>query len=318
MFDIITFGSTTKDIYLIFKKLPLINKKSAKEGLFFSTGSKTNVEKILFRIGGGGTNTATTFANQGFNVAWCGSIGCDDTGRDLLSKLNELNIDTSLAVSLCGKPTNHSVILTAPGKDRTIMAYRGASGELSNDNIPYKNLKSKWFYIAPLSGQTANDFESIVDYGRENNIKIFANPSMMQLKLPRIKSILKKIDILSLNQDEAKYLTKIKTNNPEKIFDELIKHGPGVVIMTMGKDGVMVYNGENIYYAKPPKVKVIDNTGAGDAFGSGFLAKYIKTGEIEDSIVFGMANASSCLREWGAKVGLLEKQIIKVKKLECK
>ncbi len=318
MFDIITFGSTTKDIYLVFKKLPIINKKSIKEGLFFATGSKTNVAKILFRIGGGGTNTAKTFANQGFNVAWCGSIGCDNTGEELLENLKKLDINTDLAVQVCGKPTNHSVILTAPGKDRTIMAYRGASGELNNDNILFKKLKSKWFYIAPLSGKTSDSFEKIVDHGVENNIKIFANPSMMQLKLTRIKSILKKVNVLSLNQDEAKYLTKLNTNDSDKIFSELRDYGPEVIIMTMGKEGVMVYDKKNIYLAKPPKVDVIDNTGAGDAFGSGFLAKYIKTGKIEDSIVFGMANASSCLREWGAKVGLLEKQMIKIKKIECK
>ena len=186
------------------------------------------------------------------------------------------------------------------------MTYRGASEITPQKNIA--RLKARWFYIAPLSGNLANNFGRIVEYAKKNKIKIAVNPGNSQLNLPKQKlyKILRETDILILNQEEASILVNIPFSRGKEIFEKLIKIHPKIAIMTKGPVGVDVSDGKYIYSGKPPKSKVVDRTGAGDSFASGFVSEYIFAKDIEKAIQVGIANATSCLRHWGAKQGLLK------------
>lgn len=321
MFDIITFGSATWDIFLRIKRSQILrNKKFATgRGLCFNLGSKVDVEDIYFSSGGGGTNTAATFAKQGFKTAWCGAVGDDISGRQIIEELNKLEIDSQFVLKTELKPTNHSVILnTGPKKDRTILVFRGASEELtplekssltglSSKEIPWQLLRAKWFYLAPLSGKAAEITENIINFAFKNKIKIALNPGNSQLALPMatLERILKKVDVLFLNREEASLLTKIPYNKEKQIFKKLDEICPNIAIMGSSK-GITVSDGKYLYEAKSSLVKTIDKTGAGDAFASGFVSGFIKKGDIEYGIQLGMANSSSCIQKWGAKNGLLK------------
>ena len=63
----------------------------------------------------------------------------------------------------------------------------------------------------------------------------------------------------------------------------------------------------SVYSAGVPQADVVERTGAGDAFNSGFLAEFIRSGNIEKAIQFGTANASSVVMHYGAKEGILRK-----------
>jgi len=222
---------------------------------------------------------------------------------------------------------------------------------LSRDDVPWRKIKkTRWFYLAPLTGLScphtkvsaetsgvgvnATLFEELVDFARVNQIKVAVNPSKQQLSLPpeKLKSILQKIDILFLNQEEASYLTKIPFEQEVDIFRKIDEICPGIAVMTKGGDGVVVSDGKFLYSAKPdPNRKVIDTTGAGDSFASGFLSDYIRYGGdtsaslsagIEKAIQLGLANSAANLSEIGAKTGLLDKNSeftgVVVSKEECK
>jgi fructokinase len=159
-----------------------------------------------------------------------------------------------------------------------------------------------------LAGNLCNNFEAIVNFAKENNIKIAVNPGNSQLSLPKktLKEIFAKIDILILNQEEASLLTKTPFKKEKLVFKKLDKLCPGVAIMTKGKEGVVVSDGEFIYSAKILKTEVADTVGAGDAFASGFVSAFIKeNGNIEKAIQLGIANSAGCLSQTGAKNGLL-------------
>ncbi len=309
MFDIITFGSATKDTFLETKDIKTIQKKSflTEEGICLSLGSKIDVKNIYFNSGGGGTNTANTFSRQGFKTAYCGFVGEDKEGQEILEELEKLKINTSFLEKTKLKKTNQSVVINIKDKDRTILVYRGASEIMSKKNI--NKLKSKWFYLAPLSGKLADMFEYIVDYAEKRNIKIAVNPGNSQLCFPKQKlwKILKKTDILILNQEEASMLTNIPFKKNKQIFESLVKSYNGITVMTKGPLGVDVSDGKDTYTAKPFNSKVVDRTGAGDSFASGFVSEYMISKDIEKSIQLGIANATACLKEWGAKQGLLKK-----------
>jgi len=314
MFDIITFGSATWDVFL--KPKPSSAWQVAKnkkfitgKGICLNLGSKIDVEEIYFSSGGGGTNTAATFAKQGFRTACCATVGGDLAGKQIIKELKGFGVDCQFIFKTELKPTNHSIILSVAGQDRTILVYRGASEELNSNQIPWSKIKqAKWFYLAPLSGKLAKLTQKIVDFGYSNKIKIAFNPGNSQLRLaPKIlKRILARIDILVLNQEEASLLTKIPYQKEKKIFQKIDEICPGIAIMTKGKEGVVVSEGKYLYQARPRKIKVVDRTGAGDSFASGFLSGFIKSGgEVEYGIQLGLANSMSCLKKIGAKNGLL-------------
>jgi len=312
MFNIITFGSATYDIFIKPEKFQKIFDKKkfiTGKGICFNLGSKIDIKEILFSSGGGGTNTATTFAKQGFSVAYCGSVGQDIAGTQIMEELKNLGVNTDLIFKNSGKPTNHSIVLSGLNDDRTIFVYRGASEILDIKNV-LGNIEAKWFYLAPLSGELSNIFEELVDFANKRGIKVAVNPGTSQLLMPKEKlaGIFKKIDILILNQEEASFLTKIPFQKEKQIFQKIDEICPGIAIMTCGSKGVVVSDGKNLYKAKALKVKVADRTGAGDSFASGFVSEFMRSnGDITASIQLGIANANGCLTKVGAKNGLLEK-----------
>lgn len=309
-YDIITFGSATRDVFL--ESLDFLVKEEKRfitgKGICFPFPAKVDIKKIFFATGGGGTNTAVTFANQGLKVAYCGKIGKDAAGKEILKDLARFKIDRKLVLETDKYPTNYSLIFSFR-EDRTVFVYKGASQFLQKKEIPWKKLKTSWFYLAPLSGKLIFVFDSLVNFAEKNNIRIFANlgNSQIILGIKKLKPLLKKIDILLLNQEEASLLTKIPFQKEKKVFEKLEKLIPGIAIMTKGKKGAVVSDGTYLWQAKSLPVQVTEKTGAGDAFGAGFLANFIKTESMEQALQFGIANAVACMQKIGAKQGLLKK-----------
>lgn len=308
MFDIITFGSASQDIYVESKNfLFLKNKKFiAKQGLCFNLGAKIKLEKIMYFSGGGGTNTAASFARQGLQTAYCGMIGDDFLGMQIIQELENLKINTELVQKDSKYKTNTSFILNYPGRDKTALVYRGASDNFSAEKVPWEKIKNtKWFYLAPFSGKMALMTERLVNFAKNNGIKVAINPGYGQLVSNYLKRILKKADVLILNREEATLITKIPYNNERGVFKKLDDITEGICIMTKGKDGVSVSDGKYFYSASSLCKNPVDTTGAGDSFGSGFVAGFVKRNDIIYAIQLGLANSAANLKKFGAKDGLL-------------
>jgi ribokinase len=310
MFDIITFGSATKDVFLRTKESVVLDsdKFITGRGVCFSLGSKIKTDEVYLTSGGGGTNSAVTFAKQGFNVAYCGKLGRDEAGEGILKDLERYNVNTDLVSSTDEKPTNHSVIIDVPGIDRTILVYRGASDFHSKKDIFFEQLNAKWFYLAPFSSSSESLFYDLLDYAMEKNINVMVNPSKSQLRDEKIKSFLKKVNVLLLNNEEASILTGIRYEDEKNLIKEVAKFSKEVVLITQGVEGVVAYSKGVFYRGKPVFPDASDRTGAGDSFGSGFLSEYMRTSNVEKGLQFGIANSTACLQKPGAKHGLLNKE----------
>jgi sugar/nucleoside kinase (ribokinase family) len=311
-YDIITFGSAARDIFLRAKQFLIGDFKldHIKKEILLPVGFKINIEDIHFHSGGGGTNTAATFVSQGLKTAYCGTIGKDPDGEAVLKEIKEKGIKTELVLRTDKKATNLSVIFSTP-QERTILVYKGASEILTKPQTPWSKIKNtKWFYLAPLSGESAKFFKTLIGCAKKNQIKVMANPGSFQLKLPPkiLSPLFKKIDVLILNQEEAQTLVKSPSLGGEKLVKKIKKFFPGILIVTNGENKVLITNGGFLYSAFPLKTKVVDKTGAGDAFGAGFLSGYIKSkGDIKSAVQLAVANSASCLKKWGAKEGILKK-----------
>ena len=313
MFDIITFGSATRDTFLRLKKegyrILEEGEKFEERALCFPLGGKIFIEDMKVFSGGGATNTACTFNNQGFKVACFSKVGTDKRGEAIIEELKKFKVDTQFIKKDKRYPTAYSAILSLKG-ERTILIYRGACHFIEKEEIPWEKIKKvKWFYLAPLSGESSKVFASLVDFAHNHKIKIAANPGNTQLSLGEeiLKPILSKIDILILNKEEASFLTKIPREKEIEIIKKIISLIKGIVVITKGKEGVVVSDGKYIFEAGTPEVLPFEKTGAGDAFGSGFLSGLLQKNDIEYAIQLATANATSCIQKIGAKNGLLKK-----------
>ena len=311
-YDIVTFGSATQDIYIKSKNFLQLASKNFKIGksVCLPAGSKMKVDDIAFSTGGGGSNAAATFARFGLKTAYCGMVGNDYFGNLIIEELKRFKIQTSLIKKTKEKLSNISVILSYPDGEKTILVYRGASDILKLKDIPFSKIKNaKWFYLAPFAESMAGITENLVNFAKKNKIKVALNPGYNQLSLPRqvLERVLAKVDILILNQEEASLLTKTPYLKEKTIFKKLDELVRGICIMTKSSKGVVVSDGKYLYRAPAIKIKLVDSTGAGDSFNSGFLSEYFQTKNISSAIQLGVANSASCLRRLGAKQGLLKK-----------
>ncbi len=316
MFDIITIGSATRDIFLLGKNFKTL---LCNDGL----GKKFEIEKAIFSTGGGSTNAAVTFSRQGLKTAALFKVGNDESADYILEKIKKEKI-FPFVIKDNKKGSDYSTILLNSSGERTILVYYGASSDLSVSDISFGKLKSKWIYIAPgdISYQT---IEKIFNHFSKNKTLIAFNPSkrFINMGLRKIKPLLDKTEVLILNSEEGAILTGINIKKEKEIFKKLDRAEKGIMVMTNGSKGVVVSDGKNIYRAGILGGKIIDRTGAGDAFGSGFVAGLIKrqaTSDknkeiIEYAIRLGSANATSVVGKIGAKEGILRKNEFDDKKL---
>ena len=317
MFDIITIGTATQDVFL--KSAEFKHVKDPKhlkkigfvtgEAECFALGSKMEVEDIAVTYGGGATNAGVTFARHGFRTAALVRIGDDEIGEQVVRKLKKEKVQP-IVVKDKKSRTAYSVILLLPTGERTILVYRGASEDLKKNEVKITKLKAKWAFIAPGNIPYAV-IEWIVDYLKRGGTKIAMNLSGHYLKIgpKKLKPLLNNLDVVILNREEASSLTGAKYSNERAIFRKFDKLISGIAVMTDGSRGSMVSDGRYIYRAGIYKEKkMTDRTGAGDAFGSGFITGLIKKNDIAYAMKLASANATSVVEHIGAQEGILREK----------
>ena len=324
MFDVITIGSATRDGF--FEGIDFLSVEGkcfvANKGICLPLGSKVRVPEVHFFTGGSATNTAVSFARQGLKTAIVCRVGDDVSGKTIIEEQKKEKIVTQFIQKDCTVPTAYSVIFLTPSGERTILSYKGCAEKLTVKKIPWKKIQTSWLCIGSL-GKEKNILKKIIQFAVSKNIKLAINPGWNEINwLKKNPKWIDKFEIFICNQEEAAYFTGIPYNKEKKIFkrlDDLVK---GIVVMTKGKDGVSVSNGKTLWKAKIlKKKKVIDVTGAGDAFVSGFISVFVRQERInekviEEAIRIGIANASSVVGHIGTKPGILYKKDFKQSKFK--
>jgi len=306
MYDVITVGSATVDALARTEFCEMIHDKKNKECIAYPVGAKILMEELVLTTGGGGTNTAVSLARLGHKVAFLGKIGSKYNSERVIHQLKKEKVNTSLVIRSKTGRTGYSIVLDSKKHDRTILAFRGSNNDIGLNEINLKKLKTKWFYFSSLMEKSFRTLEKIASYAAKNNIKITFNiSSYLARKGPSyLGSILKKTNILVLNKEEASIL--VGKGDVKNLLKKLNKLGPEIIAITDGKKGVYVLYENYIYYGKPTNVRIIETTGAGDAFASSFLCGVIRKNNVEFAMKLGMTNAESVIQHHGAKEKLLK------------
>lgn len=308
MFDIIVIGSATKDVFLDVNKIKPIKTDQFTTGqaLAFGLGSKTAIDKMTFASGGGGTNVAVTFARQGFKTACVGVVGQDFNGQEVVEELKRESVDVSYFQTHNDDHTAYSVILVSESGERTILSYKGEGQHFNVGSIPFDKFETRWLSLNSLGGHI-DLFEKCVEWASANSVKLVTNPGTKELEqgLEKIKPLLAKCEIVTMSQEEAALLTGLDYSDKLGLFKFMDDIVEGIFVMTNGSEGVSVSDGEKIYTAGVPNSPVVERTGAGDSFFSGFVSEYMRSGDIVKSIQLGTANATSVVQYYGSKEGIL-------------
>ncbi len=303
MFDVITVGSAAVDLFVKTKSKYRILKTKREHDICYPIGSKILIDELYHGSGGGGTNTAVAFSRLGLRTGWVGTLGKGINSNWLLDELKREKV--AFLGSIGEGEIGHSTIIVGVEKDRTILAYKGINDELRPSEVNLNRLKTKWFYISAMLGQSFKTAEKIALYAKNKKIKFAFNPStyLAQRGLRYLRNIINGCDVLILNKEEAMALTgSMKDING--LLKELQKHAK-IVVITNGRKGAYAYNGITKYTVIPKDVKVVETTGAGDSFASGLVAGIIIKKDLEYALKLGAAEANSVIQHIGAKNKLL-------------
>lgn len=310
MTRIVSVGAAVQDVFLShsdeFK--PVSERGVQEQFMQLTLGAKADVNNINFSTGGGATNASVTFARQGLHAIFMGTIGHDPAGIAVLEDLDHEGVDTSRVSYTEKYNTGYSVLLLAPSGERTILTYRGASTHYDAKNFDLRGLEADWLYVSSMAGSMEALDKIFTQARNKEGANIFFNPGKGELKQPRkLKALLEDVEVLSVNREEAAQIVEGETL--EELVRHLLHYVP-VAIISDGPNGVMASDGKTIVRAGMYRdVKVIDRTGAGDAFGSGFLSQWAQGASLKDAIVFASANSTSVVTRIGAKAGILGKGV---------
>jgi len=333
MYDVITIGSATRDVFMQGRAFKAVRARKLEhlgfptgEAECFPLGGKIEIEAPIFTVGGGAANAAVTFSRQGLKTAALFKIGADDeSGKSILNDLRKERV-TTFPILDKKAMTSFSVILLSPSGERTILNHRGASEDLRVNEIPESKIAARAGYLVP-GNIPFPVLMTIVRMLKKGGalLAIDLSKNYLEMGPKKLKPLLDLLDVIKMNREEASRLTGIHYEDESGIFKKLDELVHGIAVMTDGSRGVLLSDGKKIYQAGVYKEKaVVDRTGAGDAFGSGLLAallqapgvskKHFTEEDIIEAIRLGSANGTSVVEQIGAQPGILTAQDFKSQK----
>ena len=310
VYDVVTIGAATRDVFVKSSHFENVRSDSAPDGwnACLPLGAKIPIDELVFETGGGATNAAVTFARFGDKTACVSRIGNDPGGCEIVSLLGKEKIDTT-AIQLDPKErTAYSIILVAGTGNRAILVARGASSHLDAKAIPWNSLGTSWIYLTSVAGNEKL-LKDIFAHAKRSLSHVAWNPgnAEIELGLKRLTPFLFQTDILFLNLEEAAALVKTSTRHLPLILKTLGSLPRKALVITDGKHGAYAHARGVTWHSSPLQGKIVNTTGAGDAFGSGFTASLMQDGEVGRALQAGSLNAFGVVTHMGAKAGILRR-----------
>jgi ribokinase len=305
MYDVISIGAATVDIFVKSNGFALDNNR-----LCITYSSKYEMSDSLICSCGGATNSAVALSKLGLKTSCVSLLGNDPLSLYVFNDLRQHNVSIDNLVHLNQEDTDYSVILVGPDGGRTIVTNRGDS-RLEKEHFNWDKLShANWFYVTSLEGNLEL-LEQIIGFASEHQIKIALNPGNRELSdSRRLIPLLPRVEFLLLNGLESETLTGIRVNEGN-YWETLLGYGAKITAITNGRQGAYILNAEEKLFSPIINTTPVDETGAGDSFGSAFVGGLINHLSPSDSLFWAIKNSASVVSRLGAKPGLLSLAEIK-------
>jgi len=312
IFDVICIGAALVDMVAQIERYP-------------ENDDEVFVSDLKLLSGGAAANTAYACAKIGLKTAFVGKLGRDDVfGLKIINDFNEVKVNTELLKYSDEYRTGSAYVALNKEGDRRIYAHSGAANYLSKDDIKENELSfTSIIFLSSL--KNIEPFIEAAKIGRNKKIPVILNPGMLIIEqgFINIKILLEKIDILIMSQREFEVLLDLKKKkiNPNIVREEadnLFSLGINVLVITKGEKGALMLSPGNAEIIPPIKTnKVVDTTGAGDAFSAGFMYGFIqnqsfKFEDLKRNVRIGNFIAGKCIEKLGARNGIPEEEEIEL------
>lgn len=265
-------------------------------------GEETFVLDFEEAPGGSAANTTVGLARLSLKTGFIGKVGTDHEGQLLLYDFRKEGVNTD------------GVIVAKEGRSGVVAAYVDKKGQRAlyvhpsvNDSIRLEEVDLDYARHTDFMHLTSLDqkpFEVQKEIVRElDDVRFSFDPGEIyaRMGLPALRSILKRSFVVMPSEAELRMLTGQGWKNGAA---RLLEQGARIVAVKLGERGCYVTDGRDNHLIAPFKVKVVDTTGAGDAFCSGFLYGLVKNKDLYDCGRLGNLVASKCITEVGARKGL--------------
>jgi sugar/nucleoside kinase (ribokinase family) len=302
-FDVVCIGSATYDNYLLSDDF-ILQKSDRGVMMCQMYGAKVEVKESIVTTGGGATNSAVAFERLGLETGLVACVGKDFWGTMVRHKLGEEGVSLIYLQSTKKFSTSSSIFLVGKDGGRTVLVHRAASNKLSSKKVDWKKLDGKWVYMSSLGGDI-DLLDRVVKFARQKNIATAFNPGSGELRQRnQLKSFLPFINVLILNKQEL--LLLLNKNKDHYIKEDVLALGCEIVLITNGKKGSkLICSDGKSYHQDIVATDVMEETGAGDSFGSSFVAGLVKGFDVELCLQMAAINSSGVVSQIGPKEGLL-------------
>ena len=286
---------------LIKGSMKLINKSE-----FEVLKKNIKIEKVV--AGGSVANTMAGIAYLQGNPSFIGKINSDNLGDLYKKSLKDINVKFSYVEKNEDTPTGASIILITPDSERTMCTYLGISSHLSENDINENNIIG--YELIFLEGYlwdkgiSEKMFKHAITIAKKNKVKIAMSLSdifcVTRHKQDFYNLLKNDLDILIGNENEINELA-----NKKNLLDSVnqLKELNKLIVITRSENGSMAIKNNEIINCGSIKVsKVLDLTGAGDLFASGFLKEYLDNSDIKKCLETGSMLASKIIQKIGARL----------------
>lgn len=302
---ILVIGGATIDLIFLGS---IFSKRKHEGRLSLAYGGKYVVDSLHQFYGGGGANVAVSLARQGHIPYLWARIAKDGFGGQIYKNLK----DNQVRVDFCQQDIETSpvsaILLDSQGK-RTIVNYRGEADNLKfSEKIKKAMSQFSWLALFSLPHWPKQKKIEVMAFAKKMGVKVFLSLHGDEYRkgYKYVQDYFAYTDILDLNVYELSSLEAIGASKLDlKNQNYAKKYGIPIVLVTRDKKGSCVYTTNKAYFQPAGEIACVDTTGAGDAFSSGFLGKYAKTGDFQAAFSFADANSAAEINVLGAQAGLL-------------
>ena len=315
LFDVVTIGNAKIDIFLQVHDTNKHFRLDPNTGeLCVKSGDKALIDQAYFLIGGNAANVSVGIVRAGFRTAIVAEIGSDEFADKIINILKKENVSKQFLKQTEGA-SSISVILNYLG-ERTIFE----ENVEREHSFSFENISTKWIYLTSMGNKWHDAYKKTLVKVIEKNIKLAFNPGTSQLDegVESFQDVLSKTEILFINKEEGMKISKINLDfsedsnykeNIEKLLSAVRDTGPKNVVLTDGKKGAFMIDSRGAVIIAPVEDSVVvERTGAGDAFASGFLSGILAGKDFQSAMNWGAKNATSVIGQIGATAGLLRRE----------
>jgi sugar/nucleoside kinase (ribokinase family) len=290
MKDVVGVGSLNQDLIYEVEGLEIAGSSFTPGASVVGTAEqfRTVLEEVsreghLLQKSGGGSaaNAVYSMSRMGFSTGFIGTVGNDDEGEFLIRSMGKVDcshvkrtMKTGACISLIAEQDRSLILLPNANDDLTI----------DKEDVDYANGFSIVHLTSFISDSAMQEQIKLVS-SLDEAVMVSFDPGSTYAKkgLDAIHPMIKRSAIMFINEQELRMITG---QNGVAGVGDLMRMGPKTVVLKMGAAGSILFFGGGNHFIPAKRVEVVDKTGAGDVYASGFLAGILRGWTPEDCAEF--------------------------------